>query len=66
MTFKVDESRIRELTQLEADANCTIGSGVYIPLESVSSSAMVSESPDRVDDATVIAEKRAKFPSLEG
>ncbi len=48
MAFKIDESRIRELAQIEADSNCTIGAGGHIPLESVSSSAMVSESPERV------------------
>jgi hypothetical protein len=48
MAFKIDESRIRELAQIEADSNCTIGAGGHIPLESVAGSAMLSESSDRV------------------
>jgi hypothetical protein len=31
MTFKLDEARIRELAQIEAEANCTIGAGGGIP-----------------------------------
>jgi hypothetical protein len=44
MAFEIDESRIREIAQIEAEADCTIGAGGHIPLESVPSSAMVSES----------------------
>lgn len=48
MAFKIDESRIRELAQIEADSNCSIGAGGHIPLESVAGSAMLSEPSDRV------------------
>jgi hypothetical protein len=46
MAFKIDESRIREVAQIEAEADCTIGAGGHIPLESVPGLAMVSESAD--------------------
>ncbi len=46
MAFKINEARIRELAQIEAEADCTIGAGGHIPLESVPGSAMVSESAD--------------------
>jgi hypothetical protein len=46
MAFKIDESRIREIAQIEAEADCTIGAGGHIPLESVPGPAMVSESAD--------------------
>jgi hypothetical protein len=46
MAFKIDESRIREIAQIEAEADCTIGAGGHISLESVPGPAMVSESAD--------------------
>jgi hypothetical protein len=30
MAFKIDESRIREIAQIEAEADCTIGAGGHI------------------------------------
>ncbi len=33
MAFKIDESRIRELAQIEAEADCTIGAGGGDPVK---------------------------------
>ncbi len=33
MVFKVDEARIREVAALEAEADCVIGAGGFIPSE---------------------------------
>jgi hypothetical protein len=50
MTFKPDEGRIRELAQIEAEANCAIGAGGSHRVKS---------------DAIVALEERAKRGSLQ-
>jgi predicted HicB family RNase H-like nuclease len=65
MVFKVDESRIRELAQIEADSNCTIGAGGQIPLDSVLGSVVLSESADRVMSALRIELPQSLHRQLE-
>jgi hypothetical protein len=63
MVFKIDAARIRESAQIEAEADCTIGAGVWFP-------AKISSDPQQKDElsidqfvATAIAVKITGFQS---
>jgi hypothetical protein len=66
MVFKIDEARIRQIAQIEAEADCTIGAGGGYPAKIPCDSQQKDELSIDQFIETAIAEKIERFQSSKG